>query len=162
MKKKTTTTKKKNNNQRTNGPVTLTWHLVLGMERGMHFFFFTISNMYIAQVMGIQPLSTGSGSIFKFLSLLPHYFIRYFVIFHTCTYSPRQTTLGVNLFDGSRKILPFWSLVACFKKYLCSLNSRTLLQIRTFFLDCALLTIRRVLRALLLLQPQENNILSKN
>ena len=47
--------------------------------------------------MGLQPLGTSSGSILKLLfyyshhivpvpdrSLLPHYFIWYFVLFHTC------------------------------------------------------------------------------
>ena len=61
--------------------------------------------------MGIQPLVISSGIILKLLyshhfvpvperSLLPHYFIWYFVLFHTCIYSPRargDNSLGTIL-----------------------------------------------------------------
>ena len=66
--------------------------------------------------MGIQPLGTSSGSILKLLWYpsfctssknipLPHYIIWYFVLFQTCIYRHGQgeTTLGNNIFDGSRK-----------------------------------------------------------
>ena len=77
----------------------LTWHLVLGRERDFALFF-TISNMYIAP--GYGHTSTWykfwqhfkafiiSIILYQFRKIpLPHYFIWYFVLFHTCTYSPR-------------------------------------------------------------------------
>ena len=71
--------------------------------------------------MGIKPLGTSFGSLLKLLlfpsfvlvperSILPHDFIRYFVLFHTCIYiAPEQveTTLSDKVFDGSRKVLSF-------------------------------------------------------
>ena len=50
-------------------------------------------------------------SIILYQCLLPHYFIWYFVLFHACT---GRQPMG-TIFYGSRKVLSFWSLVACFK-----------------------------------------------
>ena len=109
----------------------LTWHLVLGRERD---FALLISNMYIAPVHGHTTTWYKFWHHFKtfIISIILYQLQKdpfcliilwYFVLFHTCTYSPRAR--GDNpwgqFFYGSRKVFSLWLLIACFKKYLCSL-----------------------------------------
>ena len=88
--------------------------------------------------MGIQPLGTCSDRILKLL-LFPSfctssrkisfaslfYIFNNFVLFHACIYSPRAGGGGrqpfgtIFLMEEERSSL--WSLVACFKKCICSL-----------------------------------------
>ena len=51
------------------------------------------------------------------------YFVWYLFYFIHVYIAPGQgeTTLGDIFFYGSRKVLSLWSLVACFKKYICPL-----------------------------------------
>ena len=84
--------------------------------------------------MGIQPLGTSSGSILKLL-LFPSFctssrkipfpslfYMIFCFISYMCikTQDKKRQPLG-TIFDASRKVLSLWSLVTCFKKYLCPL-----------------------------------------
>ena len=105
LEKKHTHTHTQKKKQRTNGPVTLTWHLVLGRERDFAFFH-SFKHVYIASGHG-NTTTLYKGSILKFL-LFPSFcissrkitiaslFYMIFCLFHICTYGTRETTLGDN------------------------------------------------------------------
>ena len=53
-----------------------------------------------------------------FCLIILYYILFYFIHVYIAPGQGKRT-LGDNFFDGSRKVLSLWSLVACFKKYLC-------------------------------------------